>query len=135
MFDPNEIDIRVLLRINEMDLESELATCSSYFYTVSALSVEAEELAERAQIALETHEVTLAQQYKGADEDVKETHIKRLFKSDPKWNELKNKQQEIHKQHKLLQKAALSFEMKSRLLMSLNRRDLFKQGLKSQITE
>lgn len=127
-----ELDIKTLLRINEMNLEGELATCSSYFYTVSSLSVEAEELAERAQIALETHEVTLAQQYKAADEDAKETHIKRMYRADPKWNELKTSAQAIHKQHKLLQKAASAFEMKSRLLMSLNRRDLFKKGLHNQ---
>jgi len=124
-----QLDVSKLVRINEMNLEGEMATCPSYFYSVSALSVEAEELAEKAQIALETHEVTLAQQYKLQDEDAKETHIKRMYRSDAKWNELKNECTRLHKEHKLLTKAASAFDMKSRLLMSLNRRDLFKRGL------
>ena len=125
---PAELDISLLLRINEFKIAEELCTCPSYFYTVSALSVEAEDMYEAATTAIETYEVQLAAGYKQADEDIKETHIKRQFRSDPKWNELKKQQNKIHKQWKLLQKAALAFDMKSKMLMSLNRRDLFKRG-------
>ncbi len=125
---PAELDISLLLRINEFKIAEELCTCSSYFYSVSSLAVEAEDMYEAATIAVETYEVQLAASYKQADEDVKETHIKRLYRADLKWNELHKQQLKIRKQWKLLQKAALAFEMKSKMLMSLNRRDLFKRG-------
>ena len=125
---PAELDISLLLRINEFKIADELCTCPSYFYTVSSLSVEAEDMYEAATTAIETYEVQLAASYKAIDEDVKETHIKRQYRADPKWNELKKQQNKVHKQWKLLTKAALAFEMKSKMLMSLNRRDLFKRG-------
>lgn len=128
MNEPAELDIAKLLRINEFKIADELCTCPSYFYTVSALSVEAEDMYESATTALEMHEVALANTFKAQDEDIKETHIKRMFRGDSKWNELKKQQGKIHKQWKILTKAALAFEMKSKMLMSLNRRDLFKRG-------
>lgn len=118
------------LRVNELQLEQELAMCASYYYTFASLEVEAEDLYEKATLALEIYEAELNKKVRTENPELakgtqKSVEIK--FREDLRWQELKRDQLEKQRNFRMLHKGASALEMKSRMLMSINRRDLFKQ--------
>jgi len=108
-----------------------MAQCPAWFYYYAALAIDAEEGADTATLAVETYEQLLAGDYKKlpAMSDLTQTEIKRHFRSDPKWQALKEQETKLRTNAKLLDKAAKALEMKSRMLMSINKRDMYKKGV------
>lgn len=126
-----EPDIDRYLKINELKLEDELAMCASYYYTFASLEVEAEDMYEHATMSLEIYEAELSFKYR-TDEALKlakatQKQVESFYKADEKWQLLKREQLKLQRNFRLMHKGASALEMKSRMLMSINRRDLFKQ--------
>ena len=126
-------DINQVLRINELNLIGEMSNCAAWFYYYAALSIDAEDSADAATLAIETYEQQLASEYKNQPgiygEDMTQTAIKRLFRADAKWQALKEQESKLRNNAKMLDKAAKAIEMKSRMLMSINKRDMYKKGI------
>lgn len=124
-------NINEVLQINELNLQQEMATCPAWYYYYAALAVDAEESADTAALAVETYEQQLAGEYKRlpAGSDLTQTEIKRSFRSDSRWQALKEQETKLRTNSKLLDKAAKAMEMKSRMLMSINKRDMYKKGV------
>lgn len=126
--------IRSSITINELDLETELATVASYYYRFSAIACDAEIAFQKAELELEKYEVELAKKIKKelSTEDrpksdkITETEIKREFRGDANWLKLKEIVLELEANYKKVEKAAKAFDMKSQNCMSLNKRQLFK---------
>lgn len=87
-------------------------------------AVSALKLYDQATLALETYEAELSRQALSADPDATQSEIKRQFRSDEKWNILKNDQLEKQRKHKIVEKAAKAFEMKSNNMANINRRQI-----------
>ncbi len=127
------------LTINELNLESEMATCAGFFFTYSCLAIDAEEIANNATIALESYEADLAEQFKlnftptKKNDEPTQTEIKRRYRADDKWNLLKKEQLKCERNQKVLEKGAKAFEIKSNMLMSMNKRDVqyMNKGMKN----
>lgn len=136
MADSNTPDINQVVAINELNLQGEMATCPAWYFYYASLHVEAEQSAENASLALETYESELAENIKKAaaltGDELTQTEIKRKFRADEKWQLLKQQEQKLNVNAKIMEKATKAIEMKSRMLTSMNRRDLFKRG---QITQ
>jgi hypothetical protein len=131
--DSLDIDVKESLVINEGDLDTELANVSSYYYLFSSMSTDAENQLQQIQLNLEVYEVALAGKIKeelisnGAKADkITETEIKRQYRKDDKWIQLRKQVIEAECDFKKLEKAAKSFDMKSQNCMSLNKRQLYK---------
>jgi hypothetical protein len=60
------------------------------------------------------------------DPEAKQQEIKRQFRADEKWNQLKEDQLEKQRKHKIVEKAAKAFEMKSNNMANINRRQIAK---------
>lgn len=122
--------------VNEADLEGQMATCSSYAYTAGAGSVDAEIRYERAVKIREKKEAELVREImKEADgkkwKSVSE--LKMLFRENDAWDKLKEEELNKYAIWKKLTKLANAFEIKTKMLMSLNRRQLAKleKGIRS----
>ncbi len=130
----DEINIKELLQINELNLDEELAGCSYLYFMFSDLAIDAELIHNKAELALENHELDLANKYKAVhkpknnQDKLTETEIKRMYRGDEKWTLLKQEQMKCYANFKKLEKAAKAFEMKSQNCMSINKRQLFKAG-------
>ncbi len=124
------LDIGKLLQINELDLESELASCPSLYYTFSKLACEAEDIYEAATLKLEIYETQLTKTIKGQNTGITQTDIKRYFRENPEWQNLRKEQLELEKNYKILEKSTKAFDMKSHMLASINRRDLYKRSVR-----
>jgi hypothetical protein len=126
------------LQINENNIEEELATTPSFYFTYACLAIEAEEIHDHATLALETYEQELAEKLKcdyiptKKNDEPTQTELKRLYRADEKWNLLKKEQLKCYKNYKILEKGARAFELKAQMLMSMNKRDVFKidKGIK-----
>jgi hypothetical protein len=126
------IDINQVLQVNELNLQKEMSTCPAWYYYYAALAIDAEEGADNATLAVETYEQLLASDYKSKPSiygDMTVTDIKRHFRGDAKWQLLKEQENKLRTNAKLLDKAAKALEMKSRMLMSINKRDMYKKGV------
>lgn len=135
-----ELDLPRLVQINESQIKSELASCPAYFYMVANLSVEAEALYEETSLALSVCEAEIGPKIKADNEDdtkkeMTQTELKRLFTKDPEWLKIKHLQLKRLKNFKLMEKAAKALDMKSRLLTSINRRDLHEKGIKGSFDD
>ena len=126
-------EVRASITINELDLETELASVASFYYRFSALANDAELIYQRAELELEKYEVDLAKAIRkqlleeGMKADkITESEIKRAFRKDDNWLRLKNTVMEAESDYKKLEKAAKAFDMKSQNCMSLNKRQLYK---------
>ena len=126
-------DINQVLRINELNLTSEMSNCAAWFYYYAALSIDAEDSADAATLAIETYEQQLAAEYKSQPavygEKLAQPAIQRLFRADARWQALKEQESKLKVNAKILDKAAKAIEMKSRMLMSINKRDMYKKGI------
>ncbi len=130
----DELDITQLTGINQLDLETEFATAPRYFYMFSAVAVEAEDMLDQHTLIMEIFENKIAKQLKQensnkprkAGETFTQTDIKRLFHENDEWVVLRKEQLRLQKNLRMMEKAAKAFDMKARMLSSLNRRDLFK---------
>jgi hypothetical protein len=131
----DELDIGKLISINELNLEQEMATCSSYYYMVSSLAIDARMELDQRILELETYESTLSAQItadheatrtKKTDKEITQTEVKRRFRDDVKWQLLKTQQLHAEKNASVMGKAADAIDMKSRMLTSLNKRQLEK---------
>jgi len=130
----DDLDITKLTGINQLNLEDEFATAPRYYYMFSALSVEAEDILDQHTLIMEIYENKLAKEIKQtnsekprkAGETFTQTDIKRLFHENEEWVTLRRRQLELQKNLRMMEKAAKAFDMKARMLSSLNRRDLFK---------
>ncbi len=131
----DDLDITKLTGINQLNLEEEFATAPRYFYMFSAVAVEAEDMLDQHTLIMEIFENKLAIQIKTEDfnrpnrkkmGDITQTDIKRLFHENEEWITLRKEQLRLQKNLKMMEKAAKAFDMKARMLSSLNRRDLFK---------
>jgi hypothetical protein len=118
--------IKSLLKVNELNIEGELATCSSFFFTFSALAIDAEQLHDKATIKLETYEAELAKKQTTEKPDITQTEIKRQFRADTKWNQLKTEELDCQRDYKIVAAAAKAFEMKSNNMANINRRQIAK---------
>lgn len=123
-----EQQVKELLVINDRELEKEMAHGAANYFYFANLNIEAEDLSEKALIALEIHEVKLSTILRANHESVTQTEIKRMFRDDKKWIELKNQQLKLIMNSRMLDRAAKAFDIKTRLLTSMNRRDLYKRG-------
>lgn len=130
-----EIDIDKLLAINEGDLISELATCPGYYSLLSQLALQAEEIYNKAVLAVEHYELDLANKFKYIHKEeqkdsqyklvpLTETEIKRMFRGDDKWNLLKNEELKCETNYKTMEKSAKAMEMKHQSCMSINKRQI-----------
>lgn len=124
-----DLDIEKYLKINELMLADELAMCASYYYTFASLEVEAEDAYEHATMALEIYEAELSAKFR-SDAALKlakatQKQVESFYKADEKWQLLKREQLKLQRNYRLMHKGASALEMKSRMLMSINRRDLF----------
>lgn len=128
-----EIDVDELLRINENDLVTELKTTPSHHYLLASLATRAEALHDDAVLQLEQYEVTLAKKLKEEHiaknsgskfkiEELKETEIKREYRGDAKWLELKRQELNTYEEYKRMTKAEKAMEMKHQSCMSINKR-------------
>jgi hypothetical protein len=130
-------DIAAALKINEDNLEGEMAVCPSQFFSHASLVVDAEQLEENFKLAKEARAADIARSLKSQDSKgvMKEADLNRACREDTRWLELHEKETEYHSYVKKLKSAANGFEMKSRMLMSLNRRSLFKmsQGMSGDL--
>lgn len=131
----DDLDINQLTTINQFDLEKEFAETPRYFYLFSTLAVEAEDLLDQHTLIMEIFENKLAKEIKEKDlnrenrkklSDLTQTDIKRLFHENDEWQKLRKEQLRLQKNLRMMEKAAKAFDMKARMLSSLNRRDLFK---------
>lgn len=127
--DPN-VNVNNLLSIDENNLEQDLASCASLYYTFSEYALEAENIYNDAVSAIEHHELELANRFrsefqpkKSADK-LNEADIKRMFRGDDKWNLLKKEVNKCYVNFKKMEKAAKAFEMKSTNCQSINKRQL-----------
>jgi len=124
------------LHVNEGDLDGQLATCSSYAYTAGAGSVDAEIRYERAVKVREVREAEITREIM-KEQDGKKwksvTELKSFFREDKKWDEFKEEELNKYAVWKKLTKLANAFEIKAKMLMSLNRRQLAKleKGIRS----
>lgn len=126
-------EVRISLTVNELDLDTELASTAALYYRFSSLATDAELIFQKKELQLEKHEVDLAKHIKSClikegskVEKITETEIKRLFRNSDTWLRLKEEVLEAECNFKKLEKAAKSFDMKSQNCMSLNKRQLFK---------
>jgi hypothetical protein len=130
-------DIAKALKINEDNLEGEMAACPSQYYGYASMVVDAEQLEEHFKLAKEACAADIARTLKSADSKgvMKEADLKRACSEDKNWINMHNKESEYHSHVKKLKSAAAAFDMKSRMLMSLNRRSLFKmsQGMSGDL--
>lgn len=123
-----------LLVIDEHDLETELASCSSLQYMFSELALDAENIYNESTLTLETHELVLAQKFKNdyqpekKSDKLMETDIKRMFRGDELWLQLKRQNNTDEITYKKLEKAAKAFEKKNDACRSINSRQLYKSG-------
>jgi hypothetical protein len=131
LFDP--VKIAEYLTINELNLEDELATCARYYYLYADLATDAERAYNEAVMILEQYEATVSKTIKirllsegNKREKITETEIKRCYREDDRWKELKIQELEAEIRFKKLEKAMKAFEMKNQSCMSLNKRQLFK---------
>ena len=127
--DVDPLDINNLLQINELNLESEMSSCSAHYYLFSKLACEAADLHETATLELEIYETKLAKVIKQQNASITQTDIKRFFREEILWVELRQKQLELQKNYTILEKATKAFDMKSHMLASMNRRDLYKRSV------
>lgn len=124
------------LHVNEGDLDGQLATCSSYAYTAGAGAVDAEIRYERAVKIREKMEAELVREIM-KDADGKKwksvSELKMLFRENEEWDKLKEEELTKYAVWKKLTKLANAFEIKAKMLMSLNRRQLAKleKGIRS----
>lgn len=137
-FNPQQ-EVENLININQLDLESELATVSAYYYRFGILATEAEETYENKKLDLEIYEAQLSRDIRAKHntvstnnpnrrkEDLTITQIKQECKEDSHWRELYREVLEAQNNYKIMDKAVKAFEIKSRMLSSLNRRDLYKR--------
>lgn len=133
IYDPR--NIRQLLKINELNLEEELSTVASFYFSFSDLANDAEAYYKKSILELESLEVDLSRKIKeellaeGVKQDkITETEIKRRFRKDQIWMTLKTKELDAYTAYRKLEKAAKAFEMKSQNCMSINKRQLYKAG-------
>jgi hypothetical protein len=126
----NIVDIEKALNINEHNLEREMSTCPSYYFRYAMLAVDAEQIEEKFIIIREAYEASIAVRLKRADPKgaMKEADLKRECHEDDHWQELNDKVLIHHNYVRKLKAASAAFDMKSKMLMSLNRRDLFKRS-------
>jgi len=122
--------------VNESDLEGQLATCASYAYTAGAGSVDAEMRYERQVKLREVREAEITRAIM-KDQDGKKwksvTELKLFYREDEAWDKLKEEELNKYAVWKKLVKLANAFEIKAKMLMSLNRRQLAKleKGIRS----
>ncbi len=116
-----------VIAINEMNLQGEMALCPSWYFYYANLKVEAEESADAAILAVETYEAQLAYTIKESPgiygSDLTQTEIKRIFRADDKWKQLRTEENKLKKNTRIMYEATKALEMKSRMLMSMNKRD------------
>ena len=122
--------------VNESDLEGQLATCASYAYTAGAGGVDAEMRYERAVKLREVREAVITREIM-KEQDGKKwksvTELKCFYREDKEWDKLKEEELNKYAIWKKLVKLANAFEIKAKMLMSLNRRQLAKleKGIRS----
>jgi hypothetical protein len=126
----NIVDIEKALSINEHNLEREMSTCPTYYFRYAMLAVDAEQLEEKFITVREAYEAGLAVRLKRADPKgaMKEADLKRECHEDDHWQELNDKVLMHHNYVRKLKAASAAFDMKSKMLMSLNRRSIFKES-------
>ncbi len=115
--------------VNEGDMEGQLATCAQYAYVAGCGAVDAEVRYEQAVKARETKEGQLMKEIM-KDETGKKwksvSELKLTFRDNKDWIDLKEVELLKYATHKKMVKLANAFEIKSKMLMSLNRRQLAK---------
>jgi len=121
--------------INEGDMEGQIATCAYYAYTSGCGAVDAEMKYEHAVKGRETKEGALMKEIM-KDVDGKKwksvSELKLTFRDNTDWIELKEDELIKYATWKKMVKLANAFEIKAKMLMSLNRRQLAKleKGIK-----
>jgi len=129
MTEVDPLNIGELLLINELNLESELASCPSLYYTFSKLACEADDFHEATTLKIEIYETQLTKDIKQENPGITQTDIKRYFRENTQWQTLRREQLELQKNAAILEKATKAFDMKSHMLASMNRRDLYKRSM------
>ena len=99
------LNIGALLQINELNLETEMSNCAAHYYMFSKLACEAEDYAEAATLKIEIYETKLTKIIKTENPGITQTDIKRYFREELGWQELRREQLELQKNHNVLEKA------------------------------
>lgn len=122
------VDFEKVLRINENNLEGEMSTCAFYYFQYAMMAADAEQLEENCKLEKQAYEADKAVILKAADAKgiMKEADLDRACYQDPKWQVLYNKEIEYRMYVKKLKAMVAAFDIKSRMLMSMNRRSIFK---------
>ena len=114
---------------NDADMDGQLATCAYYAYVAGCGSVDAEVRYEKAVKARETEEGKLMREIMQDAEGKKwksVSELKLTFRDSKTWIDLKEVELTKYATWKKMVKLANAFEIKSKMLMSLNRRQLAK---------
>lgn len=126
----DDLDVEKLIQINELNLDQDMATVAGYYYRISCLAMDVKDQHQNSVLQLETHETLLADRIKKEHgDDITQTEIKRRFREDQAWQKLKSNEMFLNKNYLILCKASDALEMKSRMLTSLNKRQLTKSGM------
>jgi hypothetical protein len=126
-----------LLNINQLDLETELSICAAYYFYYASAASDADLQHNEADLELETYEADLArrikdefeEKYKGvkpAKKEITEAEVKREYRKDIRWQQLKKTELKLQNDCKKMNIIAKAFEMKNISCTAINKRDLYK---------
>ena len=132
--------IQSMLRINEMNPESDMIVCSAQYYYYAKMADDAELLLQQFTLQREIHEARLTRTLREKKEPIigkdgtvtmkltnryeKEADLSRAYMCDEIWIGLKQREMQASYNAKVLSKAARALETKAKLLQSFNKRQL-----------
>ena len=141
--------IKQLLDVHEMNLELDMRVCAGYYSHYALLSIDAELLTKQAILSREIHEAQLTKQLRaetilatktreGALPTLvpttsydKEADLKRAYLRDETWIAIKQQELKQEYNQQIMTKIAAAFEMKAKMIQSLNRRQLAERKIEN----
>lgn len=151
LYDRDKIaDIEKELSINEISPDRDMAVCAMRYHHYTQLAADADMLHEKSTFDREVYEAQMTQMLRTThaemasrvcpDEDgkvkrvkvdnpyEKEADLKRAYMRDEMWVALRNLEIQNAYNARVLKGMAKAFEMKSMLIQSYSKRQLFKEG-------
>lgn len=127
MIDPEKVIEQ--LKINDTDVEADMRSCSSYYYFYTSREPDLQRELDDVTNELKVFEAMKAKELrKEFPKGLKEADIDRACVLDPSWQEIHERELEVRKLLSIYKLIGRAFEMKSRMLMSINKRELFEEG-------
>lgn len=117
------------LEIDELNVESDMRTCASIYYFYTSQEPNIQEELDGLENEMKIFEANKARELrKEFPKVLKEADIDRACVLDAEWQTLRMKVQEVKKLQNIYKLIGRAFEMKSRMLMSINKRELFEES-------